>query len=158
MIISRRSPVTTNEHGQSLSELALFLTLLFILLAGVVDIGRAFFTYITLRDAAQEGALYASYEPTDCGGAVARAKETTKAEGSVISPVDLQNDVNVNVSCIVDKPCAATESYGGGEAQIIVTYSNFPVTMPFLGTLIGSQTFEISASSTNDVISPMCTY
>jgi Flp pilus assembly protein TadG len=156
--MSKRIAVRTDERGQSLSELALFLTFLFILLAGVVDLGRAFFTFITLRDAAQEGALYASYKPTDCGGAIARAKETTKAGGSVISPVDLQNDANVNVSCIVDKPCAATESYGGGEAQIIATYSNFPITMPFLGTLLGSQTFEISASSTNDVVSPMCTY
>ena len=155
--MAKRIRVAIDERGQSLSELALFLTFLFILLAGVVDLGRAFFTYITLRDAAQEGALYASYKPTDCGGAIARAKETTKAEGSAISPVDLQNDVNVNVSCIIDKPCAATESYNGGEAQIIVTYSNFPVTMPFLGTLLGSQSFEISASSTNDVVSPMCT-
>ena len=48
------------ESGQSLVELALSMTLLLILLAGVVDLGRAFFTYIALRDAAQEGASYAA--------------------------------------------------------------------------------------------------
>ena len=68
------------ERGQSLSELALFMTILFILLAGVVDVGRAFFTYITLRDSAQEGTLYVSYNPTDCSGAETRARETTKPE------------------------------------------------------------------------------
>ena len=145
------------EGGQSLTEMALFMTFLFILLAGVVDLGRAFFTYITLRDAAQEGALYVSYKPTDCNGAITRARETTNSGGSAISVVDLQNDPKVIVQCTVTKACAATESYIGGEAQIKVIYSDFPITMPFLGTLIGGQSFEISASSTNDVVSPMCT-
>lgn len=48
------------EQGQSLVELALSLVLLLTLLAGLVDFGRAFFTYVALRDAAQEGAAYAS--------------------------------------------------------------------------------------------------
>ena len=51
------------EQGQSLVELALSLTLLLLLLGGAIDLGRMFFTYIALRDAAQEGAIYGSYCP-----------------------------------------------------------------------------------------------
>jgi len=45
-----------SEHGQSMVELALTITILMILLAGVIDMGRAFFTYMAMRDAAQNPA------------------------------------------------------------------------------------------------------
>ena len=51
------------EDGQSMVELALTLTFLLILLAGTMDLGRAFFTWIEMRDAAQEGAVYGSLCP-----------------------------------------------------------------------------------------------
>ncbi len=51
------------ESGQSMVEFALVLVFLLALLAGVFDIGRAFFAYIIIRDAAQEGAVYGSIAP-----------------------------------------------------------------------------------------------
>ena len=45
-----------SEKGQSMVELAVSVVVLLILLAGVVDLGRLAFYYITLRDAAQEAA------------------------------------------------------------------------------------------------------
>ena len=57
-----------NERGQSMVELALTITFLMILLAGTIDLGRAFFTWQALRDAAQEGASYGSFKPADVGG------------------------------------------------------------------------------------------
>jgi Flp pilus assembly protein TadG len=44
------------EKGQSLTEFAVSVVILLILLAGTVDAGRAFFTFMSLRDG-QEGAL-----------------------------------------------------------------------------------------------------
>ena len=55
----------TKERGQAIVELATSLVILLTLLAGVVDLGRALFTWITLRDAAQEGASYASVLATE---------------------------------------------------------------------------------------------
>ncbi len=51
------------EHGQSLVELALTITILMVLLAGTIDLGRAFFTWLAMRDAAQEGASFGSINP-----------------------------------------------------------------------------------------------
>ncbi len=51
------------EWGQSTVELALAATLLMTLLAGTVEIGRALFTWLAMRDAAQEGAYYGSISP-----------------------------------------------------------------------------------------------
>lgn len=141
---------TKSEHGQSLTELAISLTLLFIILAGIVDLGRAFFTYISLRDAAQEGALYGSYNPDDCAGVIQRARETTKsAGGGTKGPVDLLNDPNVSVSCSVTKACV------GGTVVVSTEYQDFPITMPFLGTIIGRQTMDITASIKDEVLVPV---
>ena len=57
--------ISWSEHGQSMMEFAFGLVFLFVLISGIADGGRALFTYMTLRDAAQEGALYGSTNPTD---------------------------------------------------------------------------------------------
>lgn len=44
-----------NEKGQNLVEMALVMMLLLMLLAGAVDIGRAFHDYIIITDPAHEG-------------------------------------------------------------------------------------------------------
>ena len=54
------------ENGQSLTEFAVSITFIILILSGIVDLGRAYFTYISLRDAAQEGAIYGSINPLDC--------------------------------------------------------------------------------------------
>lgn len=51
----RRSP------GQALVELALAITLIFLLVAATVDLGLIFFTLQAMRTAAQEGATFGSY-------------------------------------------------------------------------------------------------
>jgi len=48
-----------SERGQSLVELALVLPLLILLLMGIADLGRAFYSYIEITNAAREGARYA---------------------------------------------------------------------------------------------------
>jgi len=44
----------SREKGQSLTEFGVSVVILLVLLAGTVDAGRAFFTYMALRDAVQE--------------------------------------------------------------------------------------------------------
>ncbi len=51
------------ERGQSLVEFVLILPVLFIILAGVLDLGRLYFAYVAVTDAAAEGAAYAAIRP-----------------------------------------------------------------------------------------------
>ena len=53
------------QGGQSLVELAITLTVLLVLLSGAVSFGMAYYSYVAMRDAAQEGALYGSFMPCD---------------------------------------------------------------------------------------------
>jgi Flp pilus assembly protein TadG len=55
---------TKREAGQSLVETAIIVPILLLLLAAVVDFGRAFDAYIVLTNAAREGARFGSVKPT----------------------------------------------------------------------------------------------
>ena len=53
----------TRSRGQSLVEFALVTPILLLLFAGVGDLGRAFYGYVAIENAAKEGALYGSRYP-----------------------------------------------------------------------------------------------
>jgi Flp pilus assembly protein TadG len=133
-----------NERGQSLVELALTITLLMVLLAGVVDFGRGFFTWLALRDAAQEGAAYGSILPTDPSGLRVRVWDNL---GELVG--DPPSEIQVNIT-IITQPCL------GNTIQVDVDYPNFTLTMPFLGALLGSQTLPLHATVNDTILTPTC--
>jgi hypothetical protein len=51
------------ERGQSLVELSLSFGILLMLLSGMLDLGRIWYIYVALEDAAGEAALYLSIDP-----------------------------------------------------------------------------------------------
>jgi hypothetical protein len=52
------------RKGQSMVELAIVLPLMVLIMFGVLDLGRAFFTLITIHNAAREGARTATFDTT----------------------------------------------------------------------------------------------
>ena len=53
-----------SQRGQSLVEMSLVMVILLTILSAVLDLGRGFFSYIAIQNAAGEGALYAAINPT----------------------------------------------------------------------------------------------
>src|SRR5258708_11445277 len=51
------------NQGQSLVEFALILPILLTIVAGAVDMGRLFFAYVTIENAAREAAFYGAFKP-----------------------------------------------------------------------------------------------
>jgi len=51
------------ERGQGLVELSLLLPILLVVAMGAVDLGRVYFAYVAVVNAAREGAFYASLNP-----------------------------------------------------------------------------------------------
>jgi Flp pilus assembly protein TadG len=80
--------------GQGLVELALLIPLLLLLILGVFDLGRAFFSIITITNAAREGARYGLSYPNDTLGI--QNATVNEANGSGI-PVNLGD---VSVDCV----------------------------------------------------------
>jgi hypothetical protein len=61
--INFKKLLAKGERGQSLVELTLGFMILVILLSGLLDLGRVYFTFLALEDGAGEAALYAAIKP-----------------------------------------------------------------------------------------------
>jgi Flp pilus assembly protein TadG len=134
------------ERGQSLVELMAGTMFLLVLLAGIVDVGRALFAHVALLDAAEEGALYGSYEPKDANGIETRIRDITDG------PIDFSDTHGVMIEVSYSgKACA------GNLLRVRVSYE-YTVSTPFMGTILGSQTFPLSASAESLILSPRCSY
>jgi Flp pilus assembly protein TadG len=136
--------VRRSERGQSLVELAMSLTVILLLLAGAVDFSIAYFSFAAMQDAAQEGALYGSINPSDTNGIVSRVRSASS------NPVNLADESLVNVTVTLSG--AACE---GNEIRVNVIY-DYPISMPFIGSIIGSQSITLNASVTDTILQPVC--
>jgi hypothetical protein len=132
------------ERGQSLVELALSLSVILLLLTGAVDFSIAYFSFAAMQDAAQEGALYGSVNPTDESGIISRVRSASS------NPVNLASEDLVDV--VVALPGDACE---GNEVSVDVIY-DYPISMPFIGAIIGSQQITLTASVTDTILQPVC--
>ncbi len=133
-----------NERGQSLVELALSIVVLMFLLAGAVEFGIAFFQYIQLRDAVQEGALYGSLNPTDTAGITARVRYAST------SPIDLSDTSKVTVGISGGSGCA-----NGTDAITVTASYDHIIFMPFARLFMTSPR-PINASATDTILNPAC--
>jgi Flp pilus assembly protein TadG len=142
------------ERGQSLVELAVSMLVLLYLLSGAVEFGLAFFQYVQLRDAAQEGALFGSMDP-------ASPSIIARVQGASSSPIDLTvtsgpQAVTINVTAANPGGTAkALASACEGDGITVEVSYNHKVFMPFMSKFIGP-TIPLNAVVTDTVLSPTC--
>jgi len=137
------------QKGQSLVELGISLLLLMLLLNGAVEFSLALFQYVTLRDAAQEGAIYGSVNPVDSDGIKARALDTAN---DVLPQL---TDSNVSVVLNEGVPCEGLTS-GTPNSLTVTTTFDHPITFPIIGPLLGRDTITLTATVTNTILQPSC--
>ena len=143
------------EKGQSLTEFALSLVILITLVAGITDLGRMFIAYIIIRDAAQEGAVYGSIaDKSDL--TVFRTEVEDRVKEAFTDPADPGNTpIDISKLLVQTDVIGATCATPGSGVRVKVDYA-VPVTMPFLGTIIGSQEMKMTAIVENAILSPVC--
>jgi hypothetical protein len=145
-----------SEQGQSLVELAISFMVIILVLAGAVDFGRAFFAIIALRDAAQEGVLYASINPDDEPGIESRVQTMSS------SPIDMSaipaTDIDVSWSDPTHK-CAGFYNNGGTEESYSVSVSveyDFNFTMPMIQEIFPGGILRLVIEDTHTILAPEC--
>jgi Flp pilus assembly protein TadG len=111
------------ERGQGLVEFAIVLPILLIILSGVLDLGRLWYAYVAVTDAAAEGATYAAIDPSDGSGIYKRAEE---ASGGL---VQIEPDA-VTLAC----PTCPTPA-SGDQVTVTVAYT-FTLATPFLHAMV----------------------
>lgn len=135
------------ERGQSMVEVALALPVLLLILSGLLDIGRAYFTYLALEEAAIEAAQFLAFEPgcvdsSDCAdpnNALFRARESFATE--VADPGTL-----LRFTPIVPAPPVGT----GEEVTVEFEY-DYALVTPLIANFFGG-TVTLRSSATSIVI------
>lgn len=142
-------PPSSDPRGQSLVELALSLMVILMLLMGSVQFGTALFAYVSLRDAAQEGAVYGSVNPADQAGIKNRAADS----GSDIVVIDPEKIV-----ITYSNPAKVCEGATDGQPHTLKVQieHNFPIFMPLVAPMIGADTITLRAQVTNTILYPIC--
>ena len=125
-----------NEKGQSLVEVALAMPLLIIIMMGILDLGRAYLTYIALSDAAAEGAAYAAIHPSDQAQAIARAADSSG--GLVVLAQDM---VSVDMG----------EMSAGSPITVTVEYE-YQMLTPFVNEWVPDGVLIMKATVTQPII------
>lgn len=125
------SRADTRDRGSAAVEFALILPILLLVLFGIVDFGRLYFTQITLTDAAREGARVLALEGASGSGfttAQADADARTRVQDAVTG---IDSTVTVSTgACIVGQPVTVTAS----------TNFTFLTPLPDLAGLLGFST------------------
>jgi Flp pilus assembly protein TadG len=150
----------TRERGQSLVEMSLMMVFLVVLAMGVLDIGRAYFTYLALKDAAAEGAYYGSafpqctavngYDGTQlaCDGTntIPYRTEFSAPRGGLVDWRNAIIGVTLPMSVTAGQPLTVSISY------------RYQMLTPFVGAIANTQVLTLTASSSATIIRvPNCT-
>jgi Flp pilus assembly protein TadG len=148
-----RTPFTkTSEKGQSLVELALGFTFILILLAGAINFGQAFFIWIALREATQEGAVYAARHPVAVYDGETRNRVRAAVQTEI--PGFELGRLTTNITR------GATPICPGNPITVSATY-RFRILVPFVSTAVtivlpteadGTPYITVGASTTNTVL------
>jgi hypothetical protein len=133
------------RRGQSLVEFAIILPILLLLVAGAVDLGRAYFTTISLENAVKEGAFYGARDP-ECG-----TDATTGCEdpGNVRAHVETELDglpiTTFQAKCflpgttVFTGPGVALADCEDGDLYYVRTQSPFSLITPIMSAIVGSE-------------------
>jgi len=171
--VSRRGQRNA-EKGQSLVEMTFGLMVLLMIVAGVLDIGRAYFSLVSLEDSAGEAALYMSafpqcpYDGTDGVNPVANALDVDtlcdppnnarwRAEnaGGSTGLVTL-DDARFSITCSAadGSPIPDCADAGNGDYVTVIINYDFPLLSPFIPEINGSPTLGLEGRAVEVITAP----
>jgi Flp pilus assembly protein TadG len=109
----------SQDGGQAMVEFTLILPAFLVMVFAVVDFGRAYSAYVTITNAAREGARYGIAAPTDSAGITSRVQSTA---GSY-------NDSNLTVTVSCNTSCTS------GQDVVVTAKYNLSLITPLAGVL-----------------------
>jgi Flp pilus assembly protein TadG len=150
MKIKALSKLKKEASGQSLVELAISLIIIVMLLLGAVETSLALFQYVTIRDAAQEGALFASIHPAVADEDGVKYHAVAAASDVVQLPME-----NITVSRNNAKECEGSTSGTPNTITVTIVFDH-KITFPLVKPMIGTDNVRLTASVTNTILRPSC--
>lgn len=142
---NRRNKHLKNQKGQSLVEMSIGLIIPLFIVLGLLDLGRLFYSYSALQNAASAGAVYASAFPS-CQTA-AQCPDPNNVE-YVVKNESPDGIVNWDSNLVITS--FSPDMSLGSEFSVTVTY-NFELYTPFIQDIAGS-TLSLQSTAAQPVI------
>lgn len=136
-----------SQKGQSLVEVAITMVIMLVLLLTTFEFGYAFLYYITIKDAAEEGAIYGSLHPS----ASCNSTLTSWVHNSSFSPALNINDPNITTVAI-----SRTGVTPGDSITVTVTHQ-YSIITPLVSSVLGQNEIALHASVTNTILTDITT-
>ena len=122
------------QRGQGMVELAIILPLLLTVLLGTIDLGRAFYTYVALTNAAREAARYAAVNDTNAS--ITQVRQEFTAGSADLS------------GCAAGSLTFAASGGGRGNAYTVNVGCRFTLITPFIAAVVGATGNQLTIRST----------
>lgn len=137
------------ERGQSLVEMTLGMTILLLLISGLLDLGRIYFIFLTLEDAAGEAALYLSIDPECTSTAAGTGGECADPNNAVYRAKTAGAKlVDLSTSTVTITPAnAALRDQIGETVSVNIAYQ-FTFLTPIMPSIAGINPITITGSAT----------
>ena len=148
--VGRTQRYVADQRGSAILETTLSLIILLTFLFGIMEAGFALYTYISISEAAREGARFAIVRGATWGTNCA----TSTSSDCTASPTQIQSYVQsiampgatvgtpVYTAFKAGSTCSATCNSYGNQVAVTVSYS-FPMIIPF----VPKQTYTLSSTS-----------
>lgn len=145
-----------NDSGQSMVEFGISLLFLLMILSVMIELGYAFYTLISLRDTVQEGASYGSICPIQADGSRNVDLIKQRVVTSAAAPIDMRdidiNNITVNFTDKLGNEIASPGSPVLGGSVVISVTIQHEITVPFLGSIIGTNTYPLTVTVADTVL------
>jgi len=146
------------KRGQAIVEYALVLPLIFLLVFGLVDFGRLFFTVLTLQNALRVAGRYAVTgnhlpDPVNPGQTISRLASITQVAQQNAMGIDVSG---LQISSQTSGGAAGTGAGGPGDTlKLSLTY-NLTLLTPVIGQFFpaGVYSFTVNTSFHNEPFPP----
>jgi Flp pilus assembly protein TadG len=133
------------QRGTAMVEFAIASSLMLMMLLGIIEFGRALYTYHTIENAARLGARWAIVRGSGCLDSSCPATQDT-IKTYVLTQIPLLDPGSTTVTASWGSPCTSTgPGQSGCAVSVTVTY-DFSFDVPMIG---GSP--QISSTSTMTV-------
>jgi hypothetical protein len=134
----------SRRRGQSLVEFALILPVLLLLVLGAMDLGRAYFTSISLENAVKEGAFFGARAPECATDATVDCDDPGNVEARVEIELDGHTVSTFQAKCfaagttVFTGPGKALADCVDGDLYYVRAQSPFTLITPIMSNIVGS--------------------
>lgn len=146
-----QTPATRHgrEQGQSLVEFSLMAVVLVLIMAGILDLGRAYFTYLALKDAAAEGAYFGAVFPQCAPTEVSPCTAPDTVDYRIRNSSPRGSLVDWSTAEVAVNMPSPTP---GATLTVTVSYE-YQLLTPFVGAIVGGQNLTLNARSAAIIVS-----